>query len=133
MTDQLTMTLPQDVRRVWHNVRDQIASIADACSERWMAEDVFLMLATENAYLWATDDFTGFLIVQILVQPYGKELHCWICYNHSGEPPIAYWDQLLEIAREQQCCAVTFENDRKGFQRAIPGLRVRYSYRAEVA
>jgi hypothetical protein len=133
MTDRLTMVLPQDARAAWPHVRDQIAEIARACGERWIAEDVFFQLGAGGAYLWTLDDFSGFLVIQIVVEPYGRELHCWICYNKSGEPPIAYWDQLLEIAREQNCVAITFENDRKGFQRAIPGLQVRYLYRAELS
>lgn len=132
MTDQLTMTLTPNVRDVWPVIRDRIADVAVACDEKWIAEDVFFQLSTGNAYLWGTDDLSGFLILQVVVQPYGRELHCWICCNQSGEPPIAYWDQLLEIAREASCIAVTFENDRKGFQRAIPGLRCRYHYRADV-
>lgn len=126
------MTLPDDVRDRWPSVRDRIASIGEECGERWMAEDVFYQLMTGSAYLWGTDDLSGFMILQVGAQPYGRELHCWICSNQSGEPPIAYWDQLLEIAREQQCVRVTFENDRPGFQRHIPGLRLRYAYSADV-
>ena len=132
MTDRLTMTLPDDVRETWPLVRDRVAAIAAHCGELWMAEDVFLQLMAGNAYLWGTSDVAGFLVLQVAAQPYGRELHCWLCFNETGEPPIAYWNQLLDIAREQNCVAVTFENDRQGFQRAIPGLRCRYMYRAAV-
>lgn len=126
------MTLPEHVREAWPLVRDRIAAIARDCGEPWMPEDVFVQLMAANAYLWGTPDLSGFLILQVSAQPYGRELHCWIVSNQTGEPPSAYWDQLLEIAREQNCVAVTFENDRPGFQRAIPGLRRRFMWRATV-
>jgi hypothetical protein len=132
VTDILQMTLPPHVRDVWPLVRDRVAAMAAACDEAWMPEDVFQQLVVGDAYLWGTPDLSGFLVLQIATQPYGRELHCWLCFNDTGEPPIAYWDQLLEIARDNRCVAVTFENDRQGFQRAIPGLRVRYMYRAAV-
>lgn len=126
------MTLPAHVREVWPLVRDRIASIAAECAEPWIAEDVFFQLQAGGAYLWSTDEHKGFLVLQVVIEPHGRELHCWICYNDTGEPLIAYWEQLLDIAREQECTAITFENDRPGFMRAIPGLRRRFMWRATV-
>lgn len=132
MTDILTMTPPNRVREVWPMIRDRLHRVSTECDEPWMAEDVFGQLVTGNAFLWATQDFAGFLILQLAPQPYGRELHCWICCNATDEPPLAYWSQLQSIAADHKCCRITFENDRRGFQRAIPGLRVRYLYSAEV-
>lgn len=97
-----------------------------------MAEDVFLELVAARAFLWSTPDLAGFLILQVAEHPEGRALHCWICANATDEPPLAYWDQLQEIARTNACSRITFENDRRGFQRHIPGLRVRYLYSADV-
>ncbi|HEV2078707.1 MAG TPA: hypothetical protein VGR19_02255 [Allosphingosinicella sp.] len=132
MTEALTMILPEDVRDVWPTVRGRIAAIQEACDEPWLPEDVFNELVNAQAFLWGTEDLKGFLILQVPPQPYGRELHCWICCNETGEPPLAYWEQLLGIARDNQCVRITFETDRKGFQRAIPGLRHRHFYSAEV-
>lgn len=130
--EQLTLTPPDGVRRVWPQIRDRIDAVRIACSEQWFTEDVFNALVGAQAFLWGTDDLSGFLIVQLPEQPFGRELHCWIVCNGTDEPPLAYWEQLREMAAECGCCRITFENDRKGFQRAIPGLRVRYLYSAEV-
>lgn len=132
MTEPLRLVPPPSIRAVWPAIREHVMALQAACREPWLPEDVFNDLATAKAFLWALPDLSGFLVVQVLDEPHGRDLHCWICYNRSGEPPIAYWDQLLDIARDNGCASVSFENDRPGFQRAIPGLRVRYSYRAEV-
>lgn len=133
MSDELTMVPPPQVREAWPMVRDRIAAIAAACNEPWIAEDVFQQLVTAQAFLWGTFDLAGFLVLQVAQQPYGNELHCWICSNSTDEPPVAYWGQLQDIARNNACVRITFENDRRGFQRHIPGLRVRYRYSADVA
>lgn len=132
MTEPLRLVPPAAVRAVWPTIREHVVAMQAACREAWLPEDVFNDLVSARAFLWALADLSGFLVVQIPVGPEGRTLHCWLCYNRSGEPPIAYWDDLLTIARESECSAITFENDRPGFQRAIPGLRVRYLYRAEV-
>jgi hypothetical protein len=132
MTDILTMTPPADIREVWPTLRDRVAQIQLECDEPWLPEDVFNQLMGGQAFLWGTEGLEGFLVLQLAEQPYGRELHCWICCNGTGEPPIAYWPQLLGIAADHHCVRITFENDRRGFQRAIPGLRVRYRYSAEV-
>ncbi len=128
--EKLQMTVPGAIRKEWHKIRDRVEAMRVACKELWLTEDVFNELVAAKAFLWGTDDdYSGFLILQLPVREHGRDLHCWLCYNRSGEPPIAYWDELVEIAAANECVSITFENDRPGFQRHIPGLTVRYLYR----
>lgn len=132
MTERLLLIPPDQVRGVWPKVRAPIVALQEACDEAWLPEDVFNELIAGTAFIWALADLSAFLVIQLPEGPEGRDLHAWICYNSSGEPPIAYWDQLLWIARQCDCKRITFENDRSGFQRHIPGLRVRYLYSAQV-
>ena len=132
MTQQLTMTLPPNVRAAWPVIRERVARMHAACGEPWLPEDVFNELVNARAFLWGTEDLEGFLVLQVVPQSYANELHCWLCYNATTEGVGAYWEQLQAIARENECSRITFENDRKGFERAIPELRLRYLYSATV-
>lgn len=119
---------PEQLWEAWPKIVDRLSAIAESCGERWTAKDVFDALQQPSAFLWGTEDLAGFIIVELPVLPHGRELHCWIVANGSDAPPAAYWPQLLEMAAEHDCCRITFENDRAGFQRHIPGLRLRYKY-----
>jgi hypothetical protein len=132
VTAPLLFVPPEALWEVWPKVCQHIVDIHDACDEPWGIDEMFGELVAGKSFLWAVADLSGFLVVQMLEGKHERVLHCWICYNRSGEPPIAYWPDLQRIAREHGCSRITFENDRPGFQRHIPGLRMRYLYSAAV-
>ncbi len=132
MTERLTMILPPDVRASWPLVRDRIAQMQVDCDEPWLPEDVFNELVNARAFLWGTEGLEGFGVMQVSPQAYGNDLHVWLCYNATSDGVAAYYEQLLEIARANDCCRITFENDRPGFKRVIPALRMRYLYSVKV-
>lgn len=134
----LRMYAPQELRDYWPKVRQRIADIAAACGERWTAEDVYEELRLNErggagAFLWGTDDLSGFIVMQIIYEAHGRELGCWIVSNASGASPKDYFPQLVQIGHENECCRIVFENDRAGFQRHIPGLRMRFKYSFELS
>lgn len=125
---QLFLQAPEALRSWWPQVRQRIVDIAAACEEPWSAEDVYDALREKTAFLWGTHDLSGFIVIELPVQPHGRELHCWIVANGTDTPPSGFWQQIVRMGTECGCCRITFENDRAGFQRHIPGLRLRYKY-----
>ena len=96
-----------------------------------MQEDVFHEIMCRNAHLWALDDLSGFVVLHVHVSAYEKSLHVWICCNDSGNRIAQYFDQIKGIAAENECQRVTFDSPRR-YERALPGLKVRYTYSAEI-
>lgn len=121
--------IPTDlVRVVWPNVVDRIKDLSEEAGDGWLAEDVYVELVTGAAYLWGTEQMAGFVVLVILVAPWGRDLHVWIADNDTQENAAYYWPQLLQIARDHQCSQVVFSSKRKGFAKAIPDLEVTYRY-----
>jgi hypothetical protein len=118
-------------RDAWPEIKDRITALAGDHGEAWMAEDVFHQIQVGNAHLWALDDLSGFVVLQVFVSSYERVLHVWICCNNSSNRMIDYFDQIKGIAAENDCKRVTFESSRR-YERALPDLKVRYLYSAEI-
>ena len=127
----LAMIPQSDLRRVWPQVRDRMQAIADRDGEPWIAEDVYQEIIVGNAYLWATDDLGGFVVLVIRAAPYTRDLHIWIGCENTEANAAAYWPQLLAIASEAGCNRIMFESQRR-WDRALPGLTARRIYSCEV-
>lgn len=121
----------QQARDAWPSIKDRVAALSAAHGEAWMGEDVFHQLQCGNSHLWALDDLSGFVVLQVFVTSYERVLHVWICCNNSGNRMADYFDQIKGIAAENDCQRVTFESSRR-YERALPGLKVRYLYSAEI-
>lgn len=131
MTDEdpkLELIPAEVVRVVWPEIKDRMAALAEEYGDGWIAEDVFVELVTGGAYLWSTPQLAGFVVLTILVAPWGKDLNVWVADNETRTNAAVYWEQLKQIARDNNCTAVVFESGREGFARAIPSLSVRYRY-----
>lgn len=131
IADRLIMILPDALGRAWPLVRDRIAAIAARDGEPWIAEDVFFDIRRGSAYLWATEDFGGFVVLTIQEAPYARDLHIWIGCEDTEANVADYWPQLLEIAAENRCKRIFFESQRR-WDRALPGLTARRIYSCPV-
>jgi hypothetical protein len=121
--------IPADALRiVWPMIVDRIRDLSEEYGDGWLAEDVYVELSTNCAYLWGTENMAGFVVLVILTAPWGKDLNVWIADNETVENAAFYWPQLLQMARDNGCQRVVFESARKGFAKAIPDLQVRYRY-----
>lgn len=128
----LVIVNTDEVRKVWPHVRDRVVALAANHDEAWLAEDVYLELARGGSYLWTTPDLEGFVVIQIHSTPFERDLHVWIACNRTDAPAGEFIPQLKDIAAEAQCDRVTWESSRKGWERAIPGVSVRYSLSVQV-
>lgn len=122
----LSIVTSDQLRVAWPKVRARIDKLAEG--EPWSMEDVFHECVVGNAYLWTTPRLDGFVVLQIAATAYSRELNVWIAVNSSKVGAAAYWEQLKEIARSNNCQRVTFECSRRGFERLVPGLAVRFHY-----
>ncbi|AYJ85780.1 hypothetical protein D3Y57_07075 [Sphingomonas paeninsulae] len=116
-----------ELRDVWPKIRDHVSWISERTSQPWIAEDVYHEILVGNAYLWMTPDRESFVVLQVQVAPYTRDLHVWLASNQAEANAAAYWPQLLAIGREALCNRVEFESPRR-WERAVPGLTVRHLY-----
>ncbi|HEX8418817.1 MAG TPA: hypothetical protein VF638_02255 [Sphingomonas sp.] len=132
MTDIGTLELipAAEIRAVWPDVRDRIAGIAEACGEPWIADDVFHEILVGNAYLWGTADLGCFVVLMVEATAYSRDLRVWIASEETDARAAEYVPQLQAIASEAQCNRVIFDSPRR-WERALPGVTVRYSYSFE--
>lgn len=126
----LSMVAIVDVRQTWPAVIHRLEQLASG--EAWRAEDVYHQLLTANAFLWATPDIDGFVVLQVLVSPATKDLHIWIACNSSSGTVAEFMEQLREIARDHQCDRITFESGRRGWRRVLAGATIRQLYIIDV-
>lgn len=127
----LIIVQPGDLRAIWPMVRDRLAATIADCGEPIVQEDVFHEILVGNAYLWATEEAGAFVVLQIRAGTNTRDLHIWLAGESTVARAADYWPQLLEIAAEAGCSRITFESPRR-WERALPGLSVRYLYTCDV-
>ena len=65
-----------------------------------------------NAFLWATADYSCCLILRVFATSYSRTLHIWIAGNEGEVLADAYKDQVIGIAQANQCERITYESPR---------------------
>ena len=122
---------PERLREYWPDVRPALERMIAEHDELWLPEDVYADIMAGGANLFTTTDVRGFVVTQFLKTPYSRTLHVWIAHNEGHGRAAGFFEQIKDIARANDCQEVTFESDRAGFRRAIPGIRQRllYSFR----
>lgn len=115
-----------ELRHVWPKVRPQLQALREEHGEPWLPEDVFHEILMGGTHLWTTPADDGFVVLQVLLTPYSKDLHVWIACNRTAARAADYWEQLKTIAADNDCNRLIFGSPRKGWERAMPHLRVRY-------
>lgn len=134
MTAPALQPVPTErVRAVWPDIRDAVADVHRLDPDGgWIPEDVFFELARGGTYLWTTEGNRGFIVAQVLVNPYSRKLHVWIAHNADGDWTPEFFEQLKDIAASNDCQSITFNSDRTGWTRALPGLRATTHYSFEL-
>jgi hypothetical protein len=128
MTPQLTIVPTEQVRGYWPKIRDRVAALVELLSEPCLPEDIYFELVRGGTYLWTTDDVRGFIVTQVLVNPYSRTLHVWLAENEGGDWTLDVFEQIKGIAAENDCRFITFASDRTGWKRALPGIRATTLY-----
>jgi hypothetical protein len=76
MTGPVLHAVPTEgVRAVWPAIRDAVAEVHRLDPDGgWIVEDVYFELARGGTYLWTTEGNRGFIVTQVLVNPYSRKL-----------------------------------------------------------
>lgn len=129
--DHLRMLDYAERRDAWPALRPRLDALAARNGEPWMPEDVFHLTTMGQAALWATDDLGCVVVTQVDEQPWGRSLVVWIASEETDAKAIDYVEQVREIARLANCSRISFSSPRR-WERALPGLKVRFEYSFEV-
>jgi hypothetical protein len=133
MTPVLQFVPTEQVRAYWPRIRDAVVAVhALDPHSGWIPEDVYFELARGGTYLWTTEDVRGFIVTQVLVNPYSRNLHVWIAHNAGGDWSPQFFDQLKDMAAAENCTSIQFVSDRTGWKRALPGIRASTLYSFDV-
>lgn len=112
---------------IWPLVEPWLDEVARKRRQRWTPETIRQAIEAGRAGLWiATDDDgnpTGCGVTIVNPDFDGSlKLHVWAAYNRKGHRVREWWPWLQSHAREMGCARITFFG-RKGYGRALPGLR----------
>lgn len=130
MTPILENVATERVREFWPLIRDRVMELSKLPGEEWLPEDVYHELLLGGTHLFTTAGVRGFIITQVLSNPYSRKLHVWLASNDDGDWTPRFFDQLKDIARVNDCGSITFVSNRATWKRALRGLRAitTYSY-----
>lgn len=110
--------------------------VVDLCSySDILPEDVYALLKYNHATLFIEEDV--FLILQELQDSNGdKKLHVYMsaALKNTTESLLhKYQEEVDELARNIGAKKITFDTDRKGFERSLPpGWKLRYAFERSV-
>lgn len=114
----VTPVSPSDIHLHWPKIRPKIERLLRFGTDGYVVEDVFTFLRNGVATLYA--DATGFAVLQLLPNYYGKRLHVWIVQTDAD--PKVYMERLDALAKSHGADRITFESPRKGWARRAERL-----------
>lgn len=108
-----------DIRNVWEKVKDGLKVVRERTNEKWLDEDVYCALKTNNAQLFMFDN--GFCILQNIKDEWTNEptLHIWITYHGTlDDVTDDFHSKLRELAHNIGSKRITFTSPRRWDRRS---------------
>jgi hypothetical protein len=129
------------IRPLWPVIREGLDQVAAHSPDSWIAEDVFMALASGAAFLYtsSTDEgrYAGFVVLTFSQGYAGRECHVWCAYHCARSELLPEEDaQLASIAKEEGCKYLTFFSPRPGWEKRAADLgwqKVHTLYRKDLA
>lgn len=125
-----------DVKNWWYLVRPSVEKVKARDVEKWLPEDVYMSLMTNQAFLhvFLTDGrYRGCLVTKVWKDFNGVCMHIWLS---EGNDNIVkeYWPMIQDEARKIGANNITFCSARKGWERIHEsmGLKRQSFYMGEV-
>ena len=115
---------PQELRAWWPWVRVGLDKIKTKSTEPWIPEDVYADCFEKRSMLWVflkEDRPLGFVVLQ----PFQATLHIWCAYAYDSEHFLEAFDLTEEIARAGNASALTFDSNRRGWDKTARKLGFR--------
>jgi hypothetical protein len=115
---------PNELRNWWNWVRPGLEKIKEKSTEPWIPEDVYADCYSQNSMLWVLlrhDRPVAFMVLQ----PLGDTLHVWCAFAYEEDCLLEGWENVQRIAKEGGATKVTFDSNRRGWDRTAKKLGFR--------
>jgi len=123
---------PSDIHSIWFAVRNGLDVVLERTNEKWIPEDIYHAIKSNNAQLFLIDN--GFLVLKHYKNEFTNEsiLHIWIAYHKTNEDLAEeLHGNLRKIADNVGAKTITFNSPRRWERRS--GYKVRsINYELEV-
>jgi hypothetical protein len=107
---------PEELRSWWHWIRPGLDKIKTKSTEPWIPEDVYADCYSQRSMLWVLFSLNkpiGFAVLQ----PVGDTLHVWCAFAYEDNHLLGGWEQIQEIAKAGNATKVTFDSNRRGWDK----------------
>lgn len=108
---------PQELRDWWHWIRPGLDKIKTKSTEPWIPEDVYADCYSQKSMLWVLSRDNkpiGFVVLQ----PVSDTLHVWCAFAYEDDCLLDGWEQIQEIAAQGNATKVSFDSNRRGWEKA---------------
>jgi hypothetical protein len=115
---------PQELRSWWNWVRPGLEKVKEKSTEPWIPEDVYADCFEQSSMLWVfliNSRPVGFAVLQ----PIQSTIHVWCAYAYERDNMFVAWDLVQEIAKAGNATAVTFDSNRRGWEKTAKRLGFR--------
>jgi hypothetical protein len=115
---------PNDLRNWWQWVRVGLEVIKRKSTEPWIPEDVYTDCYTQRSMLWVfkmNNRPVGFVVLQ----PVADTIHVWCAYAYEDGIVDECWAHTIEIAQSGDAKQITFDSNRRGWERMAKKLNFR--------
>lgn len=115
---------PNELRAWWSWVRVGLEKVKTKSTEPWIPEDVYADCFEKRSMLWVFLEESrpvGFVVLQ----PFNDTLHIWCAYADSHGHLMAAWDIIQEIGIAGNATALTFDSNRRGWEKTAKKLGFR--------
>lgn len=125
---------PDELRAHWPVISPALDSVIEATSPDWIKEDVYLQIATGQAYAHLVYEAGQYRCLFILTQPaeeFSKQrcLHIWIAENALSGTDASFdfgLDAIKKIAQQLGAPKLTLESPRKGWAKRFKLVSATY-------
>lgn len=108
-----------EIKSWWHLVKPSVDKVKLHDVEKWVTEDVYMYLQTNNAFLhvFLNDGrYRGCMVTRIFSDMNGICMHIWLS---EGDDNIVrdYWPLIQDEGRRIGATYITFVSARKGWEK----------------
>lgn len=114
---------PDNLHDHWEFVKEGLKRIHDRAKDRWLAEDVYNMLKSNNAGLYLVNERDGFAILQPVRGWDGQELFVFGAYIVPGKDLMdEAFEEVKQIGRNMNAKRIRFQSKRDGWEKRAAEL-----------
>lgn len=117
---------PQELRSWWPWVRVGLDKVKTKSTEPWIPEDVYADCFEQRSMLWVFLE-NGRPLGFVVLQPFGENLHVWCAHSDENNHKnlLTAFVMTEEIARAGNAIALTFDSNRRGWDKTARKLGFR--------